>query len=104
MDASWFQVAGEAEIPSPAIVVHLDRVEANLREMLRIAGGPARLRPHVKTHKLPQSVRRQAELGLTKAKCATIAEAEMAATNSLAATGAMRRIVFPGSIRCCPAC
>ena len=81
MSAPWFQVAGEAEIPSPALVIHLDRVEANLREMLRIAGGPARLRPHVKTHKLPELVRRQVELGITKVKCATVAEAEMAALN-----------------------
>jgi D-serine deaminase-like pyridoxal phosphate-dependent protein len=48
--------------------------------MLRLAGGPARLRPHIKTHKLPELVRRQLELGITKFKCATIAEAEMAAT------------------------
>lgn len=81
MSAPWFQVDGEAEIPSPALVIHLDRVEANLREMLRIAGGPDRLRPHVKTHKLPELVRRQVELGITKVKCATIAEAEMAALN-----------------------
>ena len=81
MSAPWFQVAGEAEIPSPALVIHLDRVEANLREMLRIAGDPSRLRPHVKTHKLPELVRRQVELGITKVKCATIAEAEMAALN-----------------------
>ena len=99
MDASWFQVAGEAEIPSPAIVVHLDRVEANLREMLRIAGGPARLRPHVKTHKLPQIVRRQAELGITKAKCATIAEAEMAATNGAEDVLLAYQPVGPGARR-----
>ena len=34
--------------------------------MLRIAGGPERLRPHIKTHKLPELVRRQVELGITK--------------------------------------
>lgn len=99
MDASWFQVAGEAEIPSPALVVHLDRVEANLREMLRIAGGAARLRPHVKTHKLPQIVRRQAELGITKAKCATIAEAEMAATNGAEDVLLAYQPVGPGARR-----
>ncbi|MFY8152388.1 MAG: ATP-binding cassette domain-containing protein, partial [Hyphomicrobiales bacterium] len=50
-----------------------------IAEMLRIAGGPERLRPHLKTHKLPELIRRQVELGITKFKCATIAEAEMAA-------------------------
>ena len=44
-----------------------------------IAGGPARLRPHVKTHKLAPLVRIQREHGITKFKCATIAEAEMTA-------------------------
>src|SRR5690606_31771611 len=38
-------------IPSPALLVLADRLEANLQRMLRIAGGPGRLRPHVKTHK-----------------------------------------------------
>lgn len=78
---NWFEIANEAEIPSPALLIYRERVEANLREMLRIAGGPARLRPHIKTHKLPELIRRQAELGITKFKCATIAEAEMAAVH-----------------------
>jgi D-serine deaminase-like pyridoxal phosphate-dependent protein len=47
--------------------------------MLAIAGSPARLRPHVKTHKLGWLVRRQIELGIRSFKCATIAEAEMCA-------------------------
>lgn len=82
MDAArvgWFAVANASEIPSPSLLLFHERVEANLREMLRIAGGPERLRPHIKTHKLAELVRRQVELGITKFKCATIAEAEMAA-------------------------
>jgi D-serine deaminase-like pyridoxal phosphate-dependent protein len=47
--------------------------------MIARVGDPARLRPHIKTHKLPQIVARQVELGVTKCKAATIAEAEMAA-------------------------
>ncbi len=78
---NWFEITNAAEVPSPALLLHGERIEANLREMLRIAGGPARLRPHIKTHKLPQLVQRQVELGITKFKCATIAEGEMAATN-----------------------
>ncbi len=78
---NWFEVINAAEIPSPALLLFRDRIEANLAEMLRIAGGPGRLRPHIKTHKLPELVRRQIELGITKFKCATIAEAEMAAQN-----------------------
>ena len=79
MEQPWFQAENSAEIPSPALLVYPERIERNLAEMIRIAGEPARLRPHIKTHKLPELVRRQVELGITRVKCATIAEAEMAA-------------------------
>jgi D-serine deaminase-like pyridoxal phosphate-dependent protein len=68
------------EIPSPALILRWEAVEENLRRMIERVGSPARLRPHLKTHKLPQIIARLAELGVTKAKTATIAEAEMAAT------------------------
>ena len=69
----------EAEVPSPSLLVFPDRVEENLRRMIALVGDVARLRPHIKTHKLPQIVARQVALGITKCKAATIAEAEMAA-------------------------
>ncbi|MEA3211090.1 MAG: hypothetical protein QOE70_4147 [Chthoniobacter sp.] len=68
-----------ADIPSPALLIDLATVDRNLDRMLAIAGGPERLRPHMKTHKLPQLIRRQLALGITRFKCATIAEAEMVA-------------------------
>lgn len=68
-----------AEIPSPALLIDLGAVDRNLELMLTIAGRPERLRPHMKTHKLPQLIRRQLALGITKFKCSTIAEAEMVA-------------------------
>ena len=67
----------EAEIPSPAVIIHWPEVEENLRRMLAMAASPDLLRPHLKTHKLPQIITRLAALGVRKAKCATIAEAEM---------------------------
>ncbi|MDP3069368.1 MAG: D-TA family PLP-dependent enzyme [Opitutaceae bacterium] len=79
MNYDWMRLADEAVLPSPSLLVFPDRVEENLRRMIAIVGGLARLRPHVKTHKLPQIVARQVALGVTKCKCATIAEAEMAA-------------------------
>ena len=69
----------EAEIPSPAVIIHWLKVEENLRRMLAMAASPDLLRPHLKTHKLPQIITRLAAMGVRKAKCATIAEAEMAA-------------------------
>jgi D-serine deaminase-like pyridoxal phosphate-dependent protein len=45
--------------------------------MIRLAGGPHRLRPHIKTHKTAEIIRLQQDAGITKFKCATIAEAEL---------------------------
>lgn len=79
-----FQVANAAEIPSPAVLLIRSRIEENLRRMIAIAEDPARLRPHIKTHKIAELVRRQIELGITRFKCATIAEAELAASTGAA--------------------
>ena len=79
MPAHWFEVENVAEVPSPALLIYPDRVEENLRRMIRIAGGVERLRPHMKTHKMPELIRLQLKLGITKFKCATVAEAEMTA-------------------------
>jgi D-serine deaminase-like pyridoxal phosphate-dependent protein len=75
----WYHIENEAVLPSPALLLYADRIEHNLGLMLQIAGGPERLRPHVKTHKMGALIRRQMELGISKFKCATIAEAEMCA-------------------------
>jgi len=75
----WFRLANEEDVPSPALLVYPERIEENLRRMVATAGGAERLRPHVKTHKLPQIVTLALSLGITKFKAATIAEAEMCA-------------------------
>jgi 3-hydroxy-D-aspartate aldolase len=75
----WFQISNVDEIESPALLLYVDRIEENIERMLRIAGGATRLRPHIKTHKLSELISRQLARGIEKFKCATIAEAEMAA-------------------------
>ena len=67
------------DIPSPALLFDPAVIERNLEAMIRLAGSPDRLRPHVKTHKCPNLIERQLARGIRKFKCATIAEAEMAA-------------------------
>ena len=79
MNYDWMRLEDEATAPSPALLIYPDRVEENLRRMIALVGSPTRLRPHIKTHKLPQIVARQVALGVTRCKAATIAEAEMAA-------------------------
>ena len=77
--SDWFHVANRADIPTPALLVYPDRIQENIRRMISIAGGVASLRPHMKTHKMPEVIRMQAEQGITRFKSATIAEAEMTA-------------------------
>jgi D-serine deaminase-like pyridoxal phosphate-dependent protein len=79
MTSACFQPTNESTIASPALLLFSERIDANLRLMVQIAGDPARLRPHVKTHKLGPLIQRQLALGIVKYKCATIAEAEMTA-------------------------
>jgi D-serine deaminase-like pyridoxal phosphate-dependent protein len=79
MDSPWYKLANESEIPSPALLIYVERAEENIRRMIAMAGGPDRLRPHVKTHKMPPLIERHLRLGIRKFKCATIAEAEMTA-------------------------
>jgi len=75
----WFEFNDVADVPSPALLVYRDRVKENVRRMLAIARGPDRLRPHIKTHKMREVLDLQLAAGIKKFKCATIAEAELAA-------------------------
>src|SRR5580658_8956577 len=79
LDIAWARKADLSSIVSPSLLLGLEPIERNLQKMLAIAGSPARLRPHVKTHKIGWLVQRQIALGITSFKCATIAEAEMCA-------------------------
>lgn len=66
------------ELQTPALLVRLERVRANLAQMrkrLEHCGGYARWRPHVKTAKTPSVLRMLLEAGLTRFKCATTREA-----------------------------
>lgn len=79
MDKKWYELRNTERIPSPSLIIYPDRIQENIQEMIRIAGGVHRLRPHIKTHKISELIQMQLDAGITKFKCATIAEAEMAA-------------------------
>jgi D-threonine aldolase len=72
-------VHDSSELLSPSLLIYPQLVRRNIKEMIALAGGAARLRPHIKTHKMAEIVRLVESLGIRKHKCATIAEAEMAA-------------------------
>jgi D-serine deaminase-like pyridoxal phosphate-dependent protein len=76
---AWYQVANEDQLPTPCLMLFSERIERNLHQLIAVAGGADRLRPHVKTHKLEPIVRLKQTLGIDKFKAATIAEAEMVA-------------------------
>jgi D-serine deaminase-like pyridoxal phosphate-dependent protein len=73
----WFRLENEDEVESPALLAYPDRIEENIKRMVAIAGAPERLRPHVKTHKLAEIVKRKLAAGITRFKASTIAESEM---------------------------
>ncbi len=75
----WYEVENIDEIDSPALLIYKDRMISNIHLAIDISGDKHRLRPHVKTHKIPEVIRIHIELGIDKFKCATIAEAEMVA-------------------------
>ncbi len=79
MSAPWYRLHTPAAVPSPALLLYPERIDENIRRMIALAGDPARLRPHLKTHKLAEVLQLQTARGITKFKCATIAEAELAA-------------------------
>jgi D-serine deaminase-like pyridoxal phosphate-dependent protein len=74
-----YAIADTSEVFSPALLFYKDLIRRNLARAVEIAGAPGRLRPHVKTHKTREIVRMELEAGVTKHKCATLAEAELLA-------------------------
>ena len=66
------------ELETPVLIVDLDICERNLKAMQAAcdAGGVA-LRPHIKTHKVPELAKLQLELGAVGLTCAKLGEAEV---------------------------
>lgn len=75
----WYEIENIEELDSPALVVYPERVAENIRTLIQIVPDLQRLRPHVKTNKSSEVSRMMIAAGITKFKCATIAEAEMLA-------------------------
>ncbi len=76
---NWFQIKNIVELDSPALVVFPDRVKHNIDLAIKMVGDVNRLRPHIKTNKSPEVSKMMMGAGISKFKCATIAEAEMLA-------------------------
>ncbi|MFA5869934.1 MAG: alanine racemase, partial [Candidatus Bathyarchaeia archaeon] len=72
--------AKKDELDTPCLLVDLDVMEGNIRKMAEdFRGMPAKLRPHVKTHKTPIIARKQLDAGAIGITCAKVGEAEVLA-------------------------
>jgi D-serine deaminase-like pyridoxal phosphate-dependent protein len=75
----WYIINNIEELDTPALMVYPGRVKQNISLLKSMIDDVARLRPHVKTYKNKEVTLLMLEAGISKFKCATIAEAEMLA-------------------------
>ncbi len=88
------------EIETPALLVDLDRMEANLERMAAFFRGmPAKLRPHFKNHKCLDLAARQLKAGAIGITCATLREAECLVEHGVRSVLLANEIVDPAKIR-----
>ncbi|WP_025145896.1 D-TA family PLP-dependent enzyme [Pedobacter jeongneungensis] len=73
----WYLLNDLTSVESPGLVFYVDRIKANIELLISMIDDQSRLRPHVKTHKSAEVSKLMIDAGITKFKCATIAEAEM---------------------------
>src|SRR5437773_10918474 len=88
------------DIPTPALLLDLDRFERNLGRMaahVRAAG--KNLRPHAKTHRCPEIARRQVAAGALGVACAKLGEAEVMARAGVRGLLITTEVVAPGAIQ-----
>ncbi|MDF2190646.1 D-TA family PLP-dependent enzyme [Paraflavitalea sp. CAU 1676] len=76
---AWYTIKNIDAVDSPALVIYEERVRKNIQLAQELLPDNARLRPHVKTSKIAEVNQFMLEAGITKFKCATIAEGEMLA-------------------------
>ena len=96
----WYILDNIEKIDSPAVVLYEKHLDHNLEEMLNMVGGDVnRLRPHLKTNKMPEVVKRMVGLGIKNFKSSTIAEAEMAAKEGAESILIAHQLVGPKTDR-----
>ena len=87
------------EIPTPALLLDLDRFERNLERMAQHARRVGKnLRPHAKTHRCPEIARRQVAAGALGVACAKLGEAEVMAKAGVRGLLITTQVVSSGSV------
>ncbi len=79
MDPSYL-IRQVETLETPALVFYEERIRENIARMGDLLDGYDRLRPHIKTHKCREILDLQMEAGITRFKCATLKEADLAAS------------------------
>src|SRR5438034_1366774 len=88
------------DIPTPALLLDLDRFERNLRRMAAHARAAGKhLRPHAKTHRCPEIAQRQVTAGALGVACAKVGEAEVIARAGVRGLLITTEVVAPAAIR-----
>lgn len=73
-----------SELPTPALILDLNIMEKNLKDMSTVITSKGkRIRPHVKTHKIPELAKLQIELGAKGITAAKVSEAEVMVANGI---------------------
>ena len=88
-----------SEIDTPAVLIDIDRVEANLKRVQDYADAHGlKLRPHIKTHKLPRFAKRAIELGAVGITVQKLGEAEVMADAGIADIFLPYNIIGPAKL------
>lgn len=80
MHNNWWEINTETQIDTPFLAVYENRMQQNIDSLIAAVNGAIhQLRPHIKTHKIGEVLELFKKNKIDKVKCATIAEAELAA-------------------------
>ncbi len=74
---NWYEVKNIDTVDTPALLLYKDRIKQNIAAAIKMVKDVSLLRPHVKTNKIAEVCSMMMDAGISKFKCATIAEAEM---------------------------
>ncbi|MFW0736464.1 D-TA family PLP-dependent enzyme [Flavobacterium sp. T12S277] len=84
MQNNWWKINSEVRIDTPFLAVYEDRIQSNIERLIEsVNGDTQKLRPHIKTHKNGDILDLFKTYNINKVKCATIAEAELAAMHEI---------------------
>jgi len=84
MQENWWKINSENLVDTPFLAVYEDRIRFNIERLIRsVNGDTQKLRPHIKTHKIGEILELFKIYNIKKVKCATIAEAELAAIHEI---------------------